>query len=617
MNKQNLTFRVLKGIARWVDRVRRFLHLILMLFLLLLVSALLAPPRPVVPARAALVVSPQGVLVEELSGDPFERALALAQGLGFRETLLADLIEAIDMAAGDDRIRALVLDLDGLTGSGLSKLQELAVEIERFRDSGKPVYAVGSIYQRDQYYLAAHADEIFLHPMGLVLIDGYSTFMPYYKSALDKLYIDYNTWTAGEYKSLFEAQTRDDMSPADREARSAYLSALWQSYQRDVEAARGLEADSLQRYADQFEPLLSDAGGDAAELAVTLDLVDETLYSDEIAARIRDVVDAASDSDSGYSGIDHRDYLAAIRAVHLPEIESRKIGLIVASGEILDGVQAPGTVGAESITQRIRAAREDEAIRALVLRIDSPGGSAMASERILRELDLFRETGRPLVVSMGSVAASGGYWIAMGADEIWASESSLTGSIGVGSAVVTFDRALAQLGVSIDGIGTTELAGQMDPMRGLGDDIAAYLQLSVEQTYETFVTHIAERRAMDVADVYASAEGRVWIGSEAQRRGLVDRLGGLEQAIESAAGLADLAPGSYAVDKLEPELGWAETFALQMVRVAAPVLPAVGIEPVLPAALERLIDAAAEPLRYLERFNDPRGIYALCFCDVD
>ena len=252
-----------------------------------------------------------------------------------------------------------------------------------------------------------------------------------------------------------------------------------------------------------------------------------------------------------------------------------------------------------------------------MLRIDSPGGSALASEEILRELDLFRETGKPLIVSMGSVAASGGYWIAVAAEEIWASPATLTGSIGVGSAAPSFDRALARLGINIDGLGTTELAGQMDPFQGIGEDIAQYLQLTVEQTYATFVTRIADRRALEPDEVYASAEGRVWIGTEALNRGLVDRLGELPEAIESAATLAGLEPGSYQVDRLEPELGWADQLLLQLARVAAPVLPVFGVEPVLPASVERLLDIATEPLAFLDQFNDPRGIYVYCFCDVD
>jgi protease-4 len=617
MKSQNIVVRILKGILRWGDRFRRILHLMIMLFVLLLIATLVSPPRPVVPPSAALVLNPQGALVDELSGDPLTRALALAQGLNFGETLLADLIEAVRQAAGDRRIKALVLDLDGLAGSGLSKLQELAAEIERFKETGKPVFAVGAGFDRNQYFLAAVADEILMHPMGLVLIDGYSSYIPYYKTALEKLYVDYNAWTVGEYKSFVEPATRDEMSAQDREARSAYLGAMWNFYQRDVEQARGLDPDSLQRYADDFVRLLREAGGDTARLAVDFRLVDETLPYDEIRARIRNVVGPSDDNSNGYAGIGHSDYLAALRAISLPRVASRKIGLIVASGTILDGLQPPGSVGSESFARRIRQARDDEAIRALVLRIDSPGGSAFASELILRELEVFRAAGKPIVVSMGSVAASGGYWIAMNADEIWASPSTLTGSIGVGATFPSFQRTLAELGINVDGLGTTRLAGQMDPLRGVGQEMADYIQLSIEKTYDDFVTKVAEHRERDPADIEAAAQGRVWIGSEAQLRGLVDNLGGLDAAIASAAELAGLAEGQYSVDRLEPELGWAETLALGLVRVAAPIMAGLGVETGLPPSLTRLLDAAAEPLAFFEQLNDPRGIYTYCFCDIN
>jgi protease-4 len=317
-----------------------------------------------------------------------------------------------------------------------------------------------------------------------------------------------------------------------------------------------------------------------------------------------------------YAAIGHRDYLTAVRAVSFPDVSSRKIGLIVASGEILDGMQPPGTVGGESMARLIRGAGQDPDIRALVLRIDSPGGSAYASEVILRELEVFRESGRPVVVSMGSVAASGGYWIAMNADEIWASPSTLTGSIGVGFTFPAFDRTLAALGIHVDGVSTTDLAGQMDPMQGIGEDISEYIQLSIERTYEDFVSKVAEHRDQEPAAVEAAAEGRVWIGTDAQALGLVDNLGGLDAAIESAAELAGLTPNSYSIDELTPELGWAEQLAMQLIRVGTPAIGGLGIETTLPPSLTRLIDVAAEPLAFLEALNDPRGIYAYCFCDV-
>ena len=606
-------------VARWLDRIRKGLHLLFMLAALALIYVLLSPSTPAVPARGALILDPDGVIVDELTGDPLQRALALAQGMSFSETLLADLVEAVRTGAGDARIRALVLDLDGLSGAGLSKLEELATEISRFRDSGKPVYAVGSGFTRDQYFLAAAADEILMHPMGLVLIDGYSSYIPYYKSALDKLYVDYNAWTAGEYKSFVEPWTRDDMSEADRFARGAYLGAMWDNYQRDVEAARGLESMSLQQYADEFVPLLREFGGDTGQLAVEFGLVDATLPDDLVRERIRAAVggDALQGEGDDFPAIRHRDYLTAVRATKPQGSESRVIALIVASGTILEGAQPPGSVGAESLSRLIRQARDDERVRALVLRIDSPGGSAFASEVIRRELEVFRATGRPIVVSMGSVAASGGYWIAMSADEIWASSSTLTGSIGVGATFPSVQRTLDRLGVHLDGLGTTALADGMDPLRGMAPQMGEYIQILVDRTYRDFVDMVARNRELTTESVQAAADGRVWIGDEAERLGLVDRLGGLDQAVLSAAELAGLAPGSYGIEKLEPELGWAGRFAISLVRVADPVLASIKLESPLPDSLDRLLDAATEPLAFFEQLNDPRGIYAYCFCDVE
>lgn len=616
MSSPSTISRVLGAIWRGLDRVRRVLHLILLLGFFLFLFLLALPQRPLVPDSAALLLAPEGALVDQLSGDPFERALARAQGLSLQETLLKDLIDAVRAAASDQRIKALVLELDGLGSSGLSKLQELAAELDGFKESGKPIIAVGSSFDRNQYYLAAHADQIFLHPMGLVLVDGYSTYIPYYKSALDKLYIDYNVWTVGEYKSFVEPVERDDMSPADREARSRYLGAMWDFYKEDIAATRELDTGGLQRYADSFVELLRGAGGDTAQLALDYGLVDEVLTFDLARARIREIVGPDGDEEEGYSGINHADYLASVRATELPEITDSKVAVIVASGTILDGRQPPGTIGGDSMAELIRAVRADETNRALVLRVDSPGGSAFASDVILRELDVFRESGRPLVVSMGSVAASGGYWIAMSADEIWASPTTLTGSIGVGATFPTFQRTLAQVGVNVDGVGTTELSGQMDPLQGIGEDIRDYIGLSVQHTYDEFVGKVAEHRELDPAEVERSAQGRVWIGSDAEDRGLVDRLGGLEQAIASAAELAGLAEGSYAVDYVEPALTLTDRLLLELMQTFSPVVSAIGLEPRIPAAIARLMAIAEEPLRFAQQMNDPRGIYAYCFCDV-
>lgn len=615
-NGRSFPVRFLAGLWRGLDRLRRFLHLLLLLFVLALLAALLAQEQIAVPRSAALVLAPQGALVDQLSGDPLEVAIARAQGLPPQETLLKDLLDALRAAREDARIRAVVLDLDGLTDSGLSKLQELAREIERFKESGKPVYALADGYTRNQYYLAAHADHVYLHPMGFVLIDGYSRFLPYYKSALDKLYIDYHVWTVGEYKSFVEPVTRDDMSPEDREASLVYLQALWDSYQRDVTAVRRLGADALQRYADELPALLAEAGGDTARLAASYGLVDEVLPHDEMRARVRDAVGEGRAPGESYAAIDAARYVRAVRADVPGRTVDTKIAVVVAAGTILDGPQPPGTIGGETTSRLIRAAKDDRDVKALVLRVDSPGGSAFASEVIRRELEIFRDSGRPVVVSMGSVAASGGYWISMGADEIWASPTTLTGSIGVGATLPTFQRTLGVLGVHIDGVGTTALDGQFGIARDLGDNAREVLGQTVRHLYDDFVGKVARFRGRSVEEIDEVARGRVWTGGHAFERGLVDEIGGLEDAIGAAADRAALDEGSYRIEYFEEELGFLERMVLGMTDVAAPLIKATAAHRWLPAGSGKWLEVALEPFAFVARLNDPRHLYAYCFCDV-
>lgn len=610
--------RFLNMIWHGLDQLRKILHLIFLFALFLIVLAVVLPRIPPVPDTAALVIAPRGTLVEQLSGDPVEQAVEKARGLDAGEVLLKDLIDSIRAAKDDSRIKALVLQLDGLNGGGLSKLQTLAAQIASFKESGKRVIAVGDNFGRDQYYLAAQADEIYMHPMGSVLIDGYGRFLPYYKSLLDKLYIDYNVWKVGEYKSFVEPITRDDMSPEDREASRYYLDGLWNSYQSDVTAARQLPADSLQRYADDSVSLLEAAGGDTGKMAVDFGLVDELLTRDQARARIADLVGPDRDGGDSFSNIGYQAYLTAHRARQLPGGDGRdKVAVVVAAGTIKDGSQPAGSIGGDSTARLIRRAAQDEHVKALVLRVDSPGGSAFAADVILRALQVFQQSDRPLVVSMGSVAASGGYWISMSADEIWASPTTLTGSIGVGATVPTFQKTLEQLGVHVDGIGTTKLSGSYQQTRELGDDVKALIGESIRHTYDQFIMKVAENRGMAVDDVERVAEGRVWTGQQALDRGLVDKLGNLDEAVASAAELAGLEEGRYKVEYVEPQLSFAQRVALRVAAVTAPVVDAAtGQARRLPRTLTRLLDATSGPLGFLEELNDPRGIYAYCFCDV-
>jgi protease-4 len=618
-NRPGLPLRIVGAIWSGLDRLRRLLHLILLLGIFLLVLASTLGERAFVPSGAALVIAPRGTLVDQLSGDPLGRAIAKARGTPIEETLLRDIVDALRAARTDDRIRGVVLQLDAMTGAGLSKLQELAAEIAAFKQSGKPVTAIGDGFTRDQYHLASQADRVYMHPMGLVLIDGYSRFLPYYKSALEKFYIDYNVWTVGEYKSFVEPITRDDMSPEDEESSRVYLASLWQAYQDDVTAARRLPDRALQRYADEIVPLLEEARGDSAQLAVDYGLVDELLTRDAMRQRVRDAIGATQPGPQhpdDFAGITVEDYLTAQRGSARPAEQASNVAVIVASGTILDGLQPPGSIGGDSLAELVRQARDDEGVKALVLRVDSGGGSAFASDVILRELQVFQESNRPLVVSMGSVAASGGYWISMAANEIWASPTTLTGSIGVGATIPTFQRLLDKLGVHVDGIGTTQLAGAFDATRELNDGVKGMIDQIIRQTYAQFIGKVAEHRERTVDEIDGVAHGRVWVGTDALERGLVDRLGNLPDAIESAAELAGLESGGYGVKYIEPQLGFSERLVLELTATALPVLEIVAGTSRWQGTMSRWIESAMEPFAFLERLNDPRGVYAYCFCDT-
>jgi protease IV len=617
-NNRGIFMRTVAAVWHGLDRLRRLLHLILLVGLFIVLLAGMLGGRVIVPGAAALVIAPNGALVDQLSGDPLERAIARARGAPLQETLLRDVVDALRAARSDNRIKTVVLRLDGLTGAGLSKLQELADEITEFKKSGKQVTAVGDGFTRDQYYLAAQADRIYMHPMGLVLIDGYARFLPYYKTLLDKVYVDYDHWTVGEYKSFVEPGTRDDMSPEDEEASRAYLDALWGAYQTDVTAARKLPDAALQRYADEIGDLLKGVGGDTGKLALDYGLVDELLTRDGVRDRVRTMLGENTDAVPGdeFTGIGFEEYLAAVRATTAPALDANKVAVIVASGTILDGRQPPGAIGGDSTADLIRAAASDDGVKALVLRVDSGGGSAFASDVILRELEVFQQSDRPVVVSMGSVAASGGYWISMAADEIWASPTTLTGSIGVGATAMTFPRLLDRLGVHVDGVGTTELAGAFDASRALSGGVRELLQQTVEYTYTQFVGKIAEYRERPVEEIDRAARGRVWIGTDALERGLVDRLGNLPAAIESAAELAGLEDGSYHTQYYEQQLGLAEQLMLSLTAQTAPLVDAVLGDARWSAKVSSWLETAMEPLAFVDRLNDPRGVYAYCFCDT-
>ncbi|MFZ0241880.1 MAG: signal peptide peptidase SppA [Desulfobacterales bacterium] len=531
--------RFLRNLWKAVTVLRRVvLNLIFIALVLLLVAVLLSGTGREVPAGAALVVAPVGKIVEQSSETLLaDRFYGTAVGV---ETVLRDLVDGIDAAANDPKIKVLVLDLDKMGSAGISQLQEIGEALNRFKAAGKTIIASGDGYDQRQYFLAAHADRLYLNPMGQVWLSGLGIFRHYYKNALDKLKIDFHVFRVGTYKSALEPFMRNDMSSDDRQSNQAWLSVLWEAYTTDVATLRKLPADRIDSFINTLDGKLAAEGGDGARLAVAAGLVDELKTRDEVRDELIGQV-GMDDSGKSYKKIDFNSYTAIrLPKARRPRTENSHVGLIVAEGLIMDGTQPPGRIGGNSTAELIRQAREDEKVKAVVLRINSGGGSAMASEVIRRELELTRRAGKPVVVSMSTIAASGAYWLAVAANEIWALPTTITGSIGIFAALPTFDQALKTIGINSDGVGTTRLAGAFDLSRPLNPLLADALQLQIENGYQRFIERVSQGRNLTPAAVEKVAQGRVWAAKTARELGLIDKFGGLGPAVDSAAKLAGL-----------------------------------------------------------------------------
>jgi protease-4 len=615
MSPGSTVFNVFAFIWRVLDGLRKALHLIVLLVLFAVVLGALQTSIPIVPHRAALVLNPEGRIVEQLSGDPLQRAIADATGEGDPETLLRDVVQALEAAAKDERIEVVLLDVSDMSGAGLSKLQEIGAALQAFRKSGKKIMAVGEGFEQSQYYLAAQADEIYLDPLGYVFVDGFDYYRMFFKEVLAKLAVDVNVFRVGTYKSYTEAYTRSDMSAEEREESLVWLNSLWTAYQADVTAARKLPPGALQAYAAQIAALVKGAQGDTARVAFAQGLVTALKTRNDVYEDLKGAV-GEDESTHEFHHVDMADYLAAVRSEEiLKRDSSNQVGVIVASGEILDGDQPSGTVGGHSTSELIRDARYDEDVKAVVLRVDSPGGSIFASEEIYRELKALRATGKPVIVSMSSVAASGGYYIAAAADEIWASPTTITGSIGVFAAIPTFQGTLAKIGINVDGVGTTPLSGDFRLDRPLGPAARDILQAGVENAYGLFVDRVAENRKKTPAEINTVAQGRVWSGADAHTRGLVDSMGNLEQAVKAAAKRADLGE-DYEVQYLEPQLNWQQALAMELRATGASIARWFGFGRAESPIVRQVLDPLQREIARWARFNDPRHLYSYCFCGV-
>ncbi|MBI2380997.1 MAG: signal peptide peptidase SppA [Gammaproteobacteria bacterium] len=607
--------RIIGALWTGVDATRRFTANALFLLVLLSIVVLVSlPKQQSVPKGAALLLAPQGEVVEQLDYvDPLHSFFG-ADGGKPQQTLLKDLLDAIANAKDDKRIKALVILPQDMAYASTTQLELLRAAVTDFKTSGKKVYAMADYYTQPQYYLASIADEVYMAPKGGVMLEGYHRHRLYYKSGLDKLGVNVHVFRVGTYKSAVEPYLRDDMSPEDREASQLFLSGLWEQYKRGVAESRHLKPEQLQSYVDDYVPNLTANGGYAAKLALDAKLIDAYKNRDEWREMMVGHV-GKDKEEKTYKHVFFQDYLAASRLPSLPGGKD-KVAVIVAKGEILDGDQPAGRIGGDTMAQLIREARDDKTVKAVVLRVDSPGGSAFASEVIRRELEVTQKAGKPLVVSMGTYAASGGYWISATADEIIAAPTTITGSIGIYGVLPTFEKPLDNWGIHSDGVGTTKLAGSLDPTRPLNPLLGEVIQLTINHGYQEFLELVAKGRNKTPQEVDAIAQGRVWIGSKALELGLVDRLGGLEDAIESAAKRAHLE--DYDVRYLEKELSPKERFLRSLTsKASAFIEPGSLRQSTQPmGTATRLFFDLKSQVESLLSWNDPQHAYVHCLCEV-
>ena len=505
--------------------------------------------------RTTLVIAPEGKLVEQYSSDPATRALAKAFGdKNAEEIQLRDLIRAIDAAKDDKNIERVLLRVDQLQPSGYASMREVAAALARLRASGKQIVSFGENLQQAQYLLAAQANEVYIDPMGSMMLEGLGRYRQYYRQGLqDKLGVDVHLFRVGEFKSAAEPYILDAASKESKEADLFWMNDIWQRYLADIAKARKLTPEQLASGIDTLPEGIAAAGGDLAKFALQQKLVDGLKTQEEVEKLLTERGVADEDSDNGFRSVSLAGYLAQVDARHLKIADERpQVAVVVAAGEITDGEQPPGSIGGKSTSALLREARDDDDVKAVVLRVDSPGGGVYPSEEIRREVAALKAAGKPVVVSMGDLAASGGYWISMNADRIYADPSTITGSIGIFGLIPNITRTLDKVGVHTDGVGTTRFAGAFDISRPLDPAVGRVIQSVIDKGYADFTGKVAAARKKPVEEIDAIARGRVWSGAQAKERGLVDELGGFEAAVADAAARAKLGkPDAYRVRYIE------------------------------------------------------------------
>ncbi|CAG36928.1 signal peptide peptidase SppA [Desulfotalea psychrophila] len=550
-------------------------------------------------SNSILLLNLNGNIVEEktalspltgLAGDYLNRAPK-------QEMRLRDIIRVIEQAAKDPKIVSIQLDTTKMGNAGFNSLKDISKALDLFKKSKKKIIAIQDNYSQKGYYLAAHADTIIMNPVGFVGVHGLSSYRLYFKRAIDKLFINYNVFLVGDYKSALEPFTRNSMSGRDKEQTRDWLTDLWGIYRNDIIAQRDLsDANMLYNYTHNLPELLAEVGGDSAKLAVQAGLVDKLLQRHQVSPYLKEL------SYNPENTVDFNQYLATIPPREYSS-EKPTIAVAIAEGKILPGLQPAGVIGSESLIRIIKEARDDENIKALVLRINSGGGSAFASELIRQELLAFKAKGKTLIVSMGRLAASGGYWISADADQIWASPATITGSIGIFAAIPTFEKSLAHLGIYCDGVGTSPLAGATNISKPLTEPIKAALQISIKHGYRQFINIVSIGRGIEPEKVEAMAQGHVYSGKKALQLGLVDKLGNLSQAIEAAAieaGIKD-----YNLIYLEKELSLQE----RVLQLFSAGLKSINTMTQISPEMAFFAEEVNKTQEFLKS-PDPQGIYA-------
>ncbi len=591
-------------LLRFFDTLRRTLSVFVFLLLIGLITAAIMSNRPSVPDHALLVLNPQGEIVEEISTST---AIFPPDFSSPRQTRLRDLIRVVRTAKNDARITAMLLDVQDMDHSSLPALQALGSEIDAFRKSGKQVFAYADHYSQGQYLLAAHADNIWLHPMGMLLVNGFSSYRNYFREALENMHVKIHLFRAGTYKSAAEPLVRSNMSAHARQETQAMLDQLWQAYKHDISMLRGIKPEALQNMLDNLATAIRHYDGDPAAMALGEHLVDKLGSRSELFDQLSRI--NAESGDETAEKIEFKAYLRALGAE--PTNNTHQIGVLTASGAISDGI-LEGGVNGDDFAELIEQTAENTHIKAVVLRIDSPGGSVQASEKIRAALARLRETGKPIIVSMAGMAASGGYWIAAEADEIWAAPTTLTGSIGVFGVFPNLTKGLASLGIRSDGVGTTRISGGLRPDRPLPKALAETLQAGVDHVYGQFLDIVAKGRHLTQEQTLQLAEGRVWTGVDALRLGLVDKLGGLNAALAAAAQRSGL-ENNYSVTYIRAKRSLREQILENLLGDAQAWLPRMLIQTPMqvanPAAfaVKRMLPELWRENAYLAELLRPSG----------